>query len=166
MTFSDNTTKTYNLSQTNVNVAYNDLSKFTVLKNDDNIFFTANSPLIPDGEVIRVAMKGKDSASAFEFNVTVATVANKTQFYIPWAALPDGTYDITFASPSGSNPYYSGVLAKDYVNKNSGVNPNPVDPGNEQTPSGGGSGGGCDAGFGAFALVLASGAAMALRKKK
>jgi hypothetical protein len=118
-----------------------------------------NSNLIPAGTTLTITATPVDASGvvienpsgetpprAIAINISglVTVVSDKTVITFSKAGLSAGLYRLMYSTPSGSNPSFSGVLASRFEVKSGASVPIP-------NPKSGG--GGCDSGFGAFALI-------------
>lgn len=124
----------YNLNQNSVTVTYGE-SRFTVALNaNGELVVTGDGQLLPGGTIVLLtatntaATQGAEAKSAaaqlrrgasYSLGEAKAAIANdKCVFSFPAAQvskLPEGTYDLTFATSSGANPAFKGTFALGYV---------------------------------------------------
>ncbi|MDR1916949.1 MAG: hypothetical protein LBQ58_10285 [Synergistaceae bacterium] len=157
--YSDGTEERFDTNTNIVNISYTTGDEFEPLttSNPDSLSFTAPAgTIIPAGTELvftateKIVPEARGAAS-YELRGTVEVRDGQTIISdLDVSSLPAGVYEITYESPEGSNPFYSGLLLPEYVRET-------------DKPS---SSSGCDSApmlLAAFALVIP---ALAIRGRK
>jgi hypothetical protein len=152
----------YDLTQTPISINYSESKFVPSTTHRGEIILEGTSRLFPSGTKLIITVRGSAglvSAASIrpavepyqeDFEVTVEDIDEKSVLTIPTESLPTGVYDISFKSPEGSNPYFSGNLASNYSYTASET---PGTPGDNRSDGSSGVGG-CAAGNLLFAIPL------------
>jgi hypothetical protein len=124
----DGSTESYDKATNHVTFDYSKGSDFAYTETEDGkaVFTAVNGMIIPAGtDLSFIATLTADPLMAYDLTGTVKLANGKTVVELDVSALPEGAYEIGFASAAG-NPEFEGVLAKGY--EKTGPVETPVDP--------------------------------------
>lgn len=112
---------TYDLANEQVNFDY-PASSFSASERGGDVIFTALGEIVVNGTFLTVTATrtgdiGKSTGEAYTFPIRSVNTGGRTNLSVPLDELPYAIYNFTFRNPTGSNPYFAGVLAENYEHR-------------------------------------------------